>query len=134
MLDLGQQSVTVHTLAMKKKAVLMQNHNAQDIVNNKDIEKMFQITETELEKRDFKPYYLYRQKMSVGNRENTGYSKKGYECIYNIQMIGERQSVIGAGAGATGRFVSEDSVVTRKCNKRLVDQYIRDIESGIYRY
>ncbi len=72
--------------------------------------------------------------MSVGNRENTGYSKKGYECIYNIQMIGERQSVIGAGAGATGRFVSEDSDVTRKCNKRLVDQYIRDIESGIYRY
>ncbi|HBN82567.1 MAG TPA: hypothetical protein DDZ89_01870, partial [Clostridiales bacterium] len=35
LLDLGQQSVTVHTLAMKKKAVLMQNHNAQDIVNNK---------------------------------------------------------------------------------------------------
>lgn len=134
LLDLGQQSVTVHTLAMKKKSVLMQNNNAQNIVNNNDIDAMIGITETELKKRGFEPYYLYRQKMSVGNRENTGYSKKGYECIYNIQMIGERQTVLGAGAGATGRFVSEDLTVKRCCNKKFVELYINDVEQGVYGY
>ena len=134
LLDLNPQSVTVHTLAMKKKAGLIQNHNAQDIVNNKDVDEMIRMTERKLFKQGFEPYYLYRQKMTVGNRENVGYCKKGFECIYNIQMIGERQMIYGAGAGATGRFVSEDLLITRKTNKKLVDQYIKDIRDGNFGY
>jgi coproporphyrinogen dehydrogenase HemZ len=134
LLDLNPQSVTVHTLAMKKKAGLIQNHNAQDIVNNKDVDEMIRMTERKLFNQGFEPYYLYRQKMTVGNRENVGYCKKGFECIYNIQMIGERQTIYGAGAGATGRFVSEDLLITRKTNKKLVDQYIKDIRDGNFGY
>ncbi len=130
LLMLGQQSITVHTLAMKRKSILIDNNNAQKIVNNKDIDEMLEITESEFINKGFLPYYLYRQKMSVGNRENIGYCKEGYECIYNMQMIGERHTVIGAGAGATGRFVLSDATVTRNCNKKLIDQYIADIENN----
>ena len=38
------------------------------------------------------PYYMYRQKHMLGNLENIGYAKEGYECIYNMQIMEEKQS------------------------------------------
>ena len=44
------------------------------------------------------PYYLYRQSKTVGNHENTGYAKAGYECLYNIFMMDETHTVLACGA------------------------------------
>ena len=43
---------------------------------------------------DLNPYYMYRQKHMLGNLENIGYAKEGYECIYNMQIMEEKQSNI----------------------------------------
>ena len=51
---------------------------------------------------------MYRQKNTVGNLDNTGYSKFGFECLYNIYMMGEYHTVFGAGAGAVNKYVSLD--------------------------
>lgn len=40
------------------------------------------------------PYYMYRQKNMAGNFENVGYSKPGLECIYNILIMEEKQTII----------------------------------------
>jgi len=50
-----------------------------------------------MKKAEYIPYYMYRQKHMVGNLENVGYAKKGFECIYNIQMIEEKETIIGLG-------------------------------------
>ena len=52
------------------------------------------------------PYYVYRQKNTVGNLDNVGYSKSGFESIYNIIMMGEYHTVFGAGAGSVTKLVT----------------------------
>ena len=46
------------------------------------------------------PYYMYRQKNTVGNYENVGFSREGHEGLYNIYMMEEIHSIFSAGAGA----------------------------------
>jgi oxygen-independent coproporphyrinogen-3 oxidase len=54
------------------------------------------------------PYYIYRQKNTVGNFENVGYCLEGAEGLYNIYMMEEIHSVFAAGAGAVTKLVNED--------------------------
>ena len=41
----------------------------------------------------------------AGNFENVGYSKEGKECIYNILIMEEKQTIIACGAGASSKVV-----------------------------
>ena len=70
------------------------------------------------------PYYLYRQKNTVGNLENTGYSKKGFESLYNIYIMEEVQSIIATGAGASTKLILKDKM-DRIFNYR--EQFLRII-------
>jgi len=80
------------------------------------------------------PYYLYRQKNIAGNLENIGYSKQGYEGIYNILMMEEKQTIIAVGSGATTKIVSqEDKSVKRIENVKSVKDYIERIDEMIRR-
>ena len=78
------------------------------------------------------PYYMYRQKNMVGNMENLGYAKKGKECIYNIQMIEERQTIIALGADGVSKIVNLDSKrIERYPNVKDVKEYIKRIDKMI---
>jgi coproporphyrinogen III oxidase-like Fe-S oxidoreductase len=59
------------------------------------------------------PYYLYRQKNMAGNFENVGYARPGCECLYNILIMEERQTILGAGCGAASKFMLDDGRVER---------------------
>ena len=78
------------------------------------------------------PYYMYRQKNMVGNMENLGYSKKGKECIYNIQMIEDKQTIIALGADAVTKavFLEEDRI-ERFGNAKVLREYINRIDEMI---
>jgi len=56
--------------------------------------------------RNYKPYYLYRQKYMQASMENVGYSQPGHFCLYNMNMIEERQTIVGLGGGAASKFVN----------------------------
>ena len=60
------------------------------------------------------PYYIYRQKNTVSNLENVGFSLPGYEGRYNIYMMEEMHSIFSAGAGAVTKMVSEDRKTIRR--------------------
>ena len=78
------------------------------------------------------PYYMYRQKNMIGNMENLGYSKKGKECIYNIQMIEDKQTIIALGADAVTKavFLKEDRI-ERFGNAKDLREYINRIDEMI---
>ena len=59
-----------------------------------------------LTKAGYLPYYMYRQKNTVGNLENVGYAKAGHEGLYNIYMMEEVQSIFAAGASSVTKLVS----------------------------
>jgi len=100
---LKPENLTLHALAIKRTAKLQGKPETDS--SNKKIEKMFAFTEDWCKDNGYLPYYLYRQKQILGNQENIGYSLGEQPCIYNIQMIEERQTIWGLGVGAGSKIV-----------------------------
>ena len=131
------ESLTVHSLAIKRAAKL--NQQFDDFKNeiNKDTDKMLSMAAKWCEEKGLQPYYLYRQKNIAGNLENVGYSKPGLECVYNVLIMEERIDTFAAGAGGITRLLSiedgEIKRVDRVENVKNVDDYITRIDEMIER-
>ncbi|MHB1125448.1 MAG: coproporphyrinogen dehydrogenase HemZ [Bacillota bacterium] len=102
---LNPDNLTVHTLALKKASKLYQETETS-LLSTESVVEAMQIAGREARAMGMRPYYLYRQKKILGNLENTGYSLPGKECLYNIQMIEERQTIIGLGVGAGSKYIN----------------------------
>ncbi len=103
--ELKPDSLTVHSLALKRASALgewIEKNGHEEIVNTDEIQR---IARDCAESIGLKPYYLYRQKDMAGSFENVGYSLPGKECIYNIVMMEEVQSILGFGAGTITKCV-----------------------------
>lgn len=72
----------------------------------------------------YNPYYLYRQKNTVDNLENVGYAKKGFESWYNIFIMDETQTIIGAGCAASTKLVYPNGKISRIHNYKFPYEYI----------
>ena len=102
---LGAESVTVHNLALKTASYLV---TESEFFNNDHkylTADMIDYSAETLRASGYKPYYMYRQSKSLGNLENCGWSKDGYDCLYNVFMMDETHSVFAAGAGAVTKLV-----------------------------
>ena len=71
------------------------------------------------------PYYMYRQKNTLDNLENVGYAKKGFESYYNIFIMDETQTILGAGCAASTKLVYPDGKIKRIHNYKFPYEYIR---------
>jgi oxygen-independent coproporphyrinogen-3 oxidase len=80
----------------------------------------------------YAPYYLYRQKATRQNLENVGYAKKGMECRYNVYMMSDTHTVLGAGAGAVTKICAGDKI-ERIFNLKYPHEYIRQFRQIISR-
>ncbi len=75
--------------------------------------------------KGYLPYYLYRQKNTVDNLENVGFAKAGYECLYNIYIMEEAQTILAAGAGGSTKLVNtETGKIERLFNYKFPYEYI----------
>ena len=134
--ELAPDSVTVHSLAIKRASKLNQwieDHGIECIKNSDDIMDMTQRT---CENIGLRPYYLYRQKNMSGNFENVGYAKEGKEGIYNILIMEEKQSIVALGAGTVTKrvFHEGDNYRMERCdNVKDIDLYIEKIDEMIER-
>ncbi len=128
---LNPDNLTVHTLALKRGSRLSSNEDNHDEASN-EIMKMLEITEAKAAAMDMFPYYLYRQKQMVGNLENIGYSKLNKESIYNISMMEEKETIIGAGLGAVSKIYSpKDNTIKRLPNFKDLIEYSNRIDELI---
>lgn len=110
-LYLGPENVTVHTLAVKKGAKMAEGgKKGTDQERIQEVSRGVAYFLETLTNAGYVPYYLYRQKYMQASMENTGFSKPGKFCLYNIQMIEERQTIIGLGGGAASKFVNPDDL------------------------
>ena len=83
---------------------------------------------------DYLPYYLYRQTRMVGNLENTGWSKKGMESLYNIFVMDETHTILGCGAGAVTKLKDPYSgYLKRIFNFKYPYEYINCYEEQLHR-
>jgi len=124
--DLKPENITVHSLCIKKSAELKSKKiytpNAPEL--NIVLEKYYDILKT----AGYKPYYMYRQKYTAGNLENTGFCLDHCECLYNIYMMDELQTIFGVGAGSMTKLV-KDGRIERIANYKYPYEYIeRDFQ------
>lgn len=142
-LTLKPESITIHSLAIKRGAKLQTNSEDYKDLTFKNNEEMMNLASKYARELGMNPYYLYRQKNIAGNLENVGYSKYGYECLYNILIMEEKHNIIAAGAGSDSKFViyhdeedyegEHNPEVFRVCDVKDLDNYIDRIEEMIER-
>ncbi len=105
-ITLSPENITVHTLSIKRAAELNKGGCSFD----NSVEEMVEYAADRLTKRSYLPYYLYRQKNTLGNLENTGYSKPNMESLYNVYIMEELQTIIAVGAGASTKLVGDNEI------------------------
>ncbi len=102
---LEPENITVHTFCVKKAAdILTQNQNIYSIKGG-DVGKCVDYSQLRAQAAGYLPYYMYRQKNTVGNYENVGFAVEGTEGLYNIYMMEEVHSILAVGAGAVTKLV-----------------------------
>lgn len=131
---LSPESLTVHTLAIKRASKLKEKMDEYVLTQYEEMVKMIDLSMEYAKDMNLNPYYMYRQKQMLGNLENIGYAKEGYECIYNMQIMEEKQSNYALGAGSISKFVYVDEDrIERVENVKNVEQYIDRVEEMIQR-
>lgn len=124
LISLGPESITIHTLALKRSSGLQQMDSDSLRAASKPQLRLSEAVEEagrRLREEGLYPYYLYRQKEVAGGLENTGYAKPGKACVYNVAMMSDRYNVIGLGSGAVSKRVVGTKVRRTSNSKDLLD-------------
>lgn len=119
---LDPESITVHTLTIKRSASLYEKNQSE--FAKAPAAEMLDESIKRLPENGYLPYYLYRQKNTVENLENIGFAKKGRESLYNIFIMDETQTILGAGCAASTKIVQPDGKITRIHNYKFPYEYI----------
>jgi coproporphyrinogen dehydrogenase HemZ len=126
-LQLGADSLTIHALSVKRAARFSQQIDPDERAGfgrpDPGPAEMVSGSYGRLKAAGLAPYYLYRQKDTIGGLENTGYAKPGEGCLYNVGMMGDGCTVIGLGSGAMTKVV-RDGRIERLANPRDIAGYI----------
>ena len=131
--QLNPDSVTVHTLAIKRASRLNAEMDSYRELRSKEAIEMMQACQDFMKENGYEPYYLYRQKNMAENLENIGYAKVGKEGLYNILIMEEKQTIVALGAGASTKAVYPDGRIERCENVKDVNNYIARIDEMIER-
>ncbi|MDF2925057.1 MAG: coproporphyrinogen oxidase [Paenibacillaceae bacterium] len=139
------ESLTVHTLSFKRASRLTQQRDSYEVAERDEIQEMMRMTSHWTALHGYNPYYMYRQKNILGNQENVGYAQTGFESLYNIIMMEERQTIIGLGCGAVSKILVPDGAVERFPNpkdpavyngayKDYTERKLKVLEQAMIRY
>ena len=133
-IQLEPTNITVHTFCVKKASDVLRNNSGIYSLTGGDAAKSVAYSQLNTKFAGYKPYYMYRQKNTVGNLENVGFSIEGHEGIYNVLMMEEVQSIFAVGAGAVSKFVeckgtgAKDIHIERFFNPKYPYEYLKMAE------
>ncbi|MDY5007336.1 coproporphyrinogen dehydrogenase HemZ [Candidatus Allofournierella merdipullorum] len=129
-ISLSPENITVHTLTLKRASNLVIGSAAADYG---DVAAMLEKCSA-LSEAGYRPYYLYRQKGTLQNLENTGWCKPGKEGYYNIYIMEEVHSILSAGAGGSTKLVQPGGdKIQRIFNYKYPAEYINGFDTILQR-
>ncbi|MDR1247339.1 MAG: coproporphyrinogen dehydrogenase HemZ [Clostridiales Family XIII bacterium] len=133
-LELEPENITIHALAMKRAARLKEQDAEYNYETAAVAAEMTRYAAESLEKASYAPYYLYRQKQTAGNLENTGYTRDGKPGLYNVRIMDERQTVIALGAGASTKlYIPRENRLERVFNVSNYEIYEERLDEMLER-
>ena len=125
-LEMNPANITVHTLALKKGADLFERR--VELPSFAEAARMVSYANETLRSHSFNPYYLYRQKYMSGSFENVGWSRDGFDCLYNIYMMEEIHTILSLGGGGMNKVNFPDGSLKRFHNPKFPEQYIEMLD------
>jgi oxygen-independent coproporphyrinogen-3 oxidase len=128
-IKLSPENITIHTLSRKKGSDGYFAGNQPP--DGDSVGEMLSFAARTLRAAEYEPYYLYRQKFMAGGFENVGWSRKGFENLYNMCIMEELCSIISLGGGASTKLVSNGGSIARIFNPKYPKEYIDGIERVI---
>ena len=141
MLSLSAECITVHTLCMKRASTLTKEGVSLNRDDAETARAMLKYAQDSLISNEYIPYYLYRQSRMVGNLENVGWSKPGFESLYNVYVMDETHTILACGSGGVTKLKNQaDDYLERIFNFKYPYEYIDRFDeiiarkSGIIRF
>ena len=132
--SLAPESITVHNLALKSAAFLCTENEFFDLTERGNASKMVDYSYKAMIENGYNPYYMYRQSKSLGNLENVGYAKDGFDCLYNVFMMDETHTVLAAGAGAVTKLKNPQTAhIERIYNYKYPYEYLNNFDEVLSR-
>ena len=125
-LSLAPESVTIHTLAMKRSSRLTTEGERELLLAGGAVTRMLAESRRMLEEEGILPYYMYRQSRTVGGQENVGYARPGFEGLYNVYIMDETHTILACGASAVTKLkapFSEREKIERIFNYKYPYEY-----------
>jgi len=126
---LKPEDITVHTFTVKRSS----DYGLSDLYSRESMDATTAVNASSkiITDAGYIPYYMYRQKNTVGNLENVGYSLPGCEGMYNIYMMEEIHTVFGAGASSVTRLTlndknTDEQIIERVFEPKYPYEYLRD--------
>ncbi len=139
---LDPDSVTVHTLVIKR-ASRMRREQMEQGGGLRPEDTLIPVLQNSsgayLREQGYFPYYMYRQKNKAGttrntNQENVAYARPGKECLYNILIMEELETIVALGSGgSTKQVFAGEERMERVENVKGVEEYIDRIDEMIQR-
>ena len=131
---LNAECITVHTLCMKRASRLTTEGVTLDLQQARDAREMLAYTQNILGQNEYIPYYMYRQSRMVGNLENVGWSKKGFESLYNVYVMDETHTILACGSGGVTKLKRNNTdYLERIFNFKYPYEYIDRFDELIQR-
>lgn len=131
---LNAECITVHTLCMKRASRLTTEGVTLDLQQARDAREMLAYTQNILGQNEYIPYYMYRQSRMVGNLENVGWSKRGFESLYNVYVMDETHTILACGSGGVTKLKRNNpDYLERIFNFKYPYEYIDRFDEVIQR-
>lgn len=131
---LSPENITVHTMSIKRASRLKETLEEYSMTRGEEVAQMVDFAREAMSSAGKQPYYLYRQKNILGNLENVGYSKPGFESLYNIYIMEEIQTILALGCGGSTKTVNKESgLIQRIFNVKEPKDYIERIDEMLER-
>ncbi len=126
LLKLNVDSISLHSLALKKKSTSWSLGINDEIEFN--YEKIFNKACDLLISEGYKPYYLYRNKVAIAGLENISFAKHDKYCLYNIMMMSDKFRVISFGAGSMSKNIINGNI-KRLATAPTVEYYLKNYQN-----
>lgn len=127
---LSPENLTIHALC--KKRASSEEASPDPDEDHRWLDAM-QTAERACIKKGYAPYYLYRQKNTIANLENLGYTKEDHACFYNIAMMEDLCDIFAVGAGAMTKLrrkTDDGYQMIRLPAYKYPSEYLADPEKG----
>ena len=133
-MKLNAECVTVHTLCMKRASNLTTEGKTLNREEAETARQMLSYAGKSLTDEGYLPYYLYRQTRMVGNLENVGWAKSGFESLYNVYVLDETHTILACGSGGVTKLKNQKTdYLKRIFNYKYPYEYIDRFEEMINR-